>query len=102
MTSSTPTTGHAGTVTTKNARTARVSTHSGAVPGTSGLHGRAKQAQRLAMNSTGLSSVPSDHLVPFTDQLRLAVAAHLAASRAPPGTTESDLRCYLACAHSTA
>jgi hypothetical protein len=26
-------------------------------------------------NSTGLSSVPSDHLVPFTDQLRLAVAA---------------------------
>jgi hypothetical protein len=29
-------------------------------------------------NSTGLSSVPSDHLVPFTDQLRLAVAAYLA------------------------
>jgi hypothetical protein len=28
-------------------------------------------------NSTGLSSVPSDHLVPFTDQLRLAVAAYL-------------------------
>jgi hypothetical protein len=54
-------------------------------------------------NSTGLSSVPSHHLVPFTDQLRLAVAAHLAASSAPPGTTElSDLRCYLACAHSTA
>ena len=27
---------------------------------------------------TGLSSVPPDHLVPFTDQLPLAVAAYLA------------------------
>jgi hypothetical protein len=30
------------------------------------------------MNFTELASVPSDHLVPFTDQLRLAVAAYLA------------------------
>ena len=48
-------------------------------------------------NFTGPSSAPSDHLVPFTDQLRLAVAAYLARFK---GTsryhTESDLRCYLA------
>jgi hypothetical protein len=47
-------------------------------------------------NSTGLSSVPSDHLVPFTDQLRLAVAAYLARFKGAPVTTEPDLRCYLA------
>jgi hypothetical protein len=29
-------------------------------------------------NFAELPSAPSDHLVPFTDQLRLAVAAHLA------------------------
>ncbi len=29
-------------------------------------------------NFTELPSVPSDHLVPITDQLRLAVAAYLA------------------------
>ncbi len=44
-----------------------------------------------------LSSVPSSHLVPVSDQLRLAVAAYLARFK---GTsryhTESDLRCYLA------
>jgi hypothetical protein len=49
------------------------------------------------MNFTELPSVPSDHLVPFTDQLRLAVAAYMARFK---GTsryhTESDLRCYLA------
>jgi integrase/recombinase XerD len=49
------------------------------------------------MNFTELASVPSDRLVPVTDQLRLAVAAYLArftgSSRAH---TESDLRCYLA------
>ena len=30
------------------------------------------------MNFTNLPSVPSDHPVPFADQLRLAVAAYLA------------------------
>jgi hypothetical protein len=56
------------------------------------------QAQRLGMmNFTDLSSVPSDHLVPFTDQLRLAVAAYLARFKGSSRYhTESDLRCYLA------
>jgi integrase/recombinase XerD len=40
-------------------------------------------------NFTDLPSGPPDHLVPFTDQLRLAVAAYLARSRAPPATTPS-------------
>jgi hypothetical protein len=30
------------------------------------------------MNYAELASIPSDHPVPFTDQLRLAVAAYLA------------------------
>ena len=47
-------------------------------------------------NFTDLPSVPSDHLVPFTDQLRLAVAAYLARFKgASREHTESDLRCYL-------
>jgi Phage integrase family len=42
-------------------------------------------------------SVSSDHLVPFTDQLRLAVAAYLVRfTGASRDHTESDLRCYLA------
>jgi hypothetical protein len=46
--------------------------------------------------STPLPPVPSDHLVPFTDQLRLAVAAYLARFKdASRYHTESDLRCYL-------
>src|SRR5215831_2010535 len=48
------------------------------------------------MTFTDLASVPADDPVPFTDPLRLAVAAYLArftgSSRAH---TESDLRCYL-------
>jgi hypothetical protein len=45
----------------------------------------------------GLPSVPSDHLVAFTDQLRLAAAAYLARSTGSSRYhTESDLRCYLA------
>ena len=48
-------------------------------------------------NFTELPSISSAHLVPFTDRLRLAVAAYLArftgSSRAHTG---SDLRCYLA------
>lgn len=44
-----------------------------------------------------LSSVPSDHLVPCTDQLRLVVAAYLARFKgASRYHTESDLRCYMA------
>jgi integrase/recombinase XerD len=40
---------------------------------------------------------PINHLVPFTDQLRLAVAAYLARFKgASRYHSESDLRCYLA------
>ena len=47
------------------------------------------------MNFTELASVPSDP-VPFTDQLRLAVAAYLARFKGSSREhTESDLRCYL-------
>jgi hypothetical protein len=49
------------------------------------------------MTLTELVPAPSDPPEPFTDRLRLAVAAYLArfkgSSRAH---TESDLRCYLA------
>jgi site-specific recombinase XerD len=49
------------------------------------------------MNFTELASVPSDRLVPVTDQLRLAVAAYLARFKGSSREhTESDLRCYLA------
>jgi site-specific recombinase XerD len=49
------------------------------------------------MNFTELASVPSDRLAPFTDQLRLAVAAYLARFKGSSREhTESDLRCYLA------
>jgi hypothetical protein len=63
-----------------------------------GLRAGAKQAQCLAMkNFTDLPSIPSDHLVRFTDQLRLVVAAYLARfNGASRYHTESDLRCYLA------
>ena len=47
-------------------------------------------------NFTDLPSLPSDDLVPFTDRLRLAVAAYLARFKgASRYHTESDLRCYL-------
>ena len=52
---------------------------------------------QIMMNHTDLASVPSDHPVPFTDQLRLAVAAYLARFKGSSREhTESDLRCYLA------
>jgi hypothetical protein len=62
-----------------------------------GLRGVRRQAQRLGMtNFTDLPSVPSSHLVPFTDQLRLTVAAYLARFKdSSRDRTESDLRCYL-------
>lgn len=48
------------------------------------------------MTFTELASVPSDPLGPFTDQLRLAVAAYLARFKGSSRDhTESDLRCYL-------
>ena len=48
------------------------------------------------MTFTDLTSVPADHLAPFTDQLRLAVATYLARFTGPSREyTESDLRCYL-------
>jgi site-specific recombinase XerD len=47
-------------------------------------------------SSTDLFCVPSDHLAPFTDQLRLAVAAYLARFKGSSREhTKSDLRCYL-------
>ena len=49
------------------------------------------------MTITDLTSVPSDPLVPFTDRLRLAVAAYLARfTGSSREHTASDLRCYLA------
>jgi integrase/recombinase XerD len=49
------------------------------------------------LNFTDLASVPSEPLVPFTDRLRLAVAAYLARfTGISRNRTESDLRCYLA------
>src|ERR1700748_993796 len=50
------------------------------------------------MSFTELTPVPSDHPVPFTDQLQLAVAAYLARFKGSSRDhTESDLRCFLAC-----
>jgi integrase/recombinase XerD len=46
---------------------------------------------------TDLASVPSHPSEPFTDRLRLAVAAYLARFKGSSREhTESDLRCYLA------
>jgi site-specific recombinase XerD len=51
------------------------------------------------MNFTDLASLPSDRLVPFTDQLRLAVAAYLARFKGSSREhTESELRCLAWCA----
>jgi integrase/recombinase XerD len=48
------------------------------------------------LNLTDLASVPSDPVAPFTDRLRLAVAAYLARFKGiSRNRTESDLRCYL-------
>lgn len=49
------------------------------------------------MSFPEVPSALSDHLVPFTDRLRLAVAACLARFKACSREyTASDLRCYLA------
>ena len=48
------------------------------------------------MTFTDLASVPSNPPAPFTDRLRLAVAAYLARFKGSSREhTESDLRCYL-------
>jgi integrase/recombinase XerD len=48
------------------------------------------------MTFTELAFVPSDRAAPFTDRLRLAVAAYLARFKGSSREhTESDLRCYL-------
>jgi len=48
------------------------------------------------MNFTELPPIPSDRLVPVTDQLRLAVAAYLARFKGSSREhTASDLRCHL-------
>jgi integrase/recombinase XerD len=63
-----------------------------------GYLGGRQQAQCLGMtNFTELPSGPPDHLIPFTDQLRLAVAAYLARFKGSSRyQTASDLRCFLA------
>ncbi len=49
------------------------------------------------MTFAELARAPSDPPEPFTDRLRLAVAAYLARFRGSSREhTESDLRCYLA------
>jgi integrase/recombinase XerD len=51
---------------------------------------------QVMMTFTELASVPSDPLAPFTDRLRLAVAAYLARFKGSSREhTESDLRCYV-------
>jgi hypothetical protein len=70
-----------------------------AAPGTfPGLRGGRRRAQCLGMMTfTELPSIPSNRLVPFTDQLRLAVAAYLARFKGSSrGHSKSDLRCFLA------
>jgi integrase/recombinase XerD len=61
------------------------------------LHGDREPAHcQGMMNLTDLASVASRPLAPFTDRLRLAVAAYLARFKGTSRTrTESDLRCYL-------
>lgn len=59
--------------------------------------GREQPQCQFMTNFTELTSVPLDRLVPFTDQLRLAVAAYLARFKdSSRDHTESDLRCFLA------
>ena len=61
------------------------------------LHGDRDSAQcRGMMTFSELASAASDLPEPFTDRLRLAVAAYLARFKGSSREhTESDLRCYL-------
>jgi site-specific recombinase XerD len=59
--------------------------------------GREQPQCQTMTHFTGLTPALLDHLVPFTDQLRLAVAAYLARFKGSScDHTESDLRCFLA------
>jgi integrase/recombinase XerD len=72
--------------------------HSRAAPGAdfASLWRAGRSQCQIMMNFTELASVPSDHLMPFTDQLRLAVAAYLARFEGSSRDhTASDLRCFL-------
>jgi hypothetical protein len=62
------------------------------------LHGDSKSLQRHGRATfTQLTLTSSDPLEPFTDRLRLALAAYLARFKGSSREhTESDLRCYLA------
>jgi site-specific recombinase XerD len=62
------------------------------------LHSDSESQQRRGMTTfTQLIRTPSDPPEPFTDRLRLAVAAYLARFKGSSREhTESDLRCYLA------
>jgi hypothetical protein len=62
------------------------------------LHGDRESLHGQGMTTfTQLTPAPSDPPEPFTDQLRLAVAAYLARFKGTSREhTESDLRCYLA------
>ena len=62
------------------------------------LHGDDEALQRQCMTTfTQLTSASFHPPEPFTDQLRLAVAAYLARFKGTSREhTESDLRCYLA------
>jgi hypothetical protein len=62
------------------------------------LHGDGELLQRHGMTTfTQLALTSSDPPEPFTDRLRLAVAAYLARFKGTSREhTESDLRCYLA------
>src|ERR1035441_9535669 len=65
--------------------------------GTSSAYGKEQHSQGMMTSFTDLASIPSGHAAPFTDQLRLAVAAYLARFKGSSREhTESDLRCYLA------
>jgi len=61
------------------------------------LHNDRESLQRQGMTTfTELAPAPSDPPEPFTDQLRLAVAAYLARFKGSSREhTESDLRCYV-------
>src|ERR1022692_3106154 len=64
--------------------------------GTSSAYGKEQHSQGMMTSFTDLASIPSGHAAPFTDQLRLAVAAYLARFKGSSREhTESDLRCYL-------
>jgi hypothetical protein len=58
---------------------------------------RSRRSVRGMLNLTDLAFMACDPPAPFTDRLRLAVAAYLARFKSSSREhTKSDLRCYLA------